>query len=274
MKVIISHDVDHLTAREHLKDLIIPKYIIRAKIELLSGKISMKEFFARMNEIFKNKWQNIEEVMELDRNHKVPSTFFFGVSNGLGLSYSLQQAETWIKRVIENGFEAGVHGISFNDPEKMKTEFDHFKSLSQQEKFGIRMHYLRNDNNTLDLIEKTQYEFDSTIYKLEDPYKIGELWEFPLHIMEGYIIENGKSWQSINLEQAKLNTLVRIKEVEKKNLKYLNILFHDRYFTNAYKTWKDWYVWLIEWLDNNGYEFVSYSQAVKELNGKIKEVKK
>lgn len=270
MKVIISHDVDHLTAREHLKDLIIPKYIIRAKIELFTGKISLKEFFLRMGEIFKNKWQNIEEVMELDKKHNVQSTFFFGVNNGLGLSYSLQQAEPWIKRVIENGFAAGVHGIAFNDAAIMKTEFDRFKSISNQDQFGIRMHYLRNDESTLKLIEQTNYEYDSSLYKMEDPHKVGKLWEFPLHIMEGYIIENGKSWQSINLKQAKQNTLDRIKEVEAKNLKYLNILFHDRYFTDAYKTWKEWYIWLIEWLESKGCEFINFNQAVSELNGKSK----
>ena len=41
MKVIISHDIDHITAREHLTDTIIPKFIIRNKIELLTGKIRL-----------------------------------------------------------------------------------------------------------------------------------------------------------------------------------------------------------------------------------------
>lgn len=266
MKIIISHDVDHLTAREHLKDMIIPKYVIRAKIELFTGKISLKEFFCRMNEIFDNKWQNIDEVMEFDKKHKVPSTFFFGVNNGLGLSYSVKQVEPWIKRVFENGFEAGVHGIAFNDIEMMKLEFEKFRSISNRNDFGIRMHYLRNDEMTLNLIGDSGYDFDSTIYKLEDPYKIGDLWEFPLHIMEGYIIEDGKSWQSINLEQAKKNTLDRIKKVEDRNLKYLNILFHDRYFTDSYKTWKDWYIWIIEYLKKKGYGFVNFRQAIQELS--------
>jgi peptidoglycan/xylan/chitin deacetylase (PgdA/CDA1 family) len=265
MKVIISHDVDHLTAREHLKDMIIPKYVIRAKLELFFGKISLKEFFCRMNEIFDNKWQNIEEVMRFDKKHNVPSTFFFGMDNGLGLSYNILQAEPWIKRVLENGFEAGVHGIAFNDIDRMKTEFDKFRAISNRNDFGIRMHYLRNDETTLNLIGKTGYEFDSTIYKLEDPHKMGELWEFPLHIMEGYILEDGKSWQRLNLEQAKQKTLELIQVISDKNLKYLNILFHDRYFTDAYKTWKAWYIWIIEYLQEKGHEFVNFRQAILEL---------
>ena len=48
MKVIVSHDIDHLTVSEHLfKDAIVPKYYIRSYIELLSGKISLAELFNR-----------------------------------------------------------------------------------------------------------------------------------------------------------------------------------------------------------------------------------
>ncbi len=30
MKIIISHDVDHITVLEHNRDLIIPKFIVRS----------------------------------------------------------------------------------------------------------------------------------------------------------------------------------------------------------------------------------------------------
>jgi hypothetical protein len=43
MKIIISHDIDHITVFEHKKDLIIPKFIIRSFIELGLGYISFSE---------------------------------------------------------------------------------------------------------------------------------------------------------------------------------------------------------------------------------------
>ena len=66
MKAIISHDIDHLSLWEHTNDLILPKFFVRAKIELFSGKISIPEYFLRMSDFFKNKWQNIDELIEFN----------------------------------------------------------------------------------------------------------------------------------------------------------------------------------------------------------------
>lgn len=90
MKIIISHDVDHITVWEHRKDLIIPKFIMRSFIEFTLGYISTSEIRNRFKEFVKNKWQNIKELIEFDRENKIPSTFFIGVANGMGLNYSLK----------------------------------------------------------------------------------------------------------------------------------------------------------------------------------------
>ena len=44
------------------------------------------------------------------------------------------------------------------------------------------------------------------------------MWEFPLHIMDGYIIHN-------NLEQAKQKTIVVLREAEKNNYRILFFYF-------------------------------------------------
>ncbi len=88
MKIIVSHDVDHLSVIEHYKDLIIPKLIIRSFLEKFKGRISVKELRGRIISLFTNKLQNIEELILFDKDNNVPSTFFVGVENGLGLSYS------------------------------------------------------------------------------------------------------------------------------------------------------------------------------------------
>ena len=61
MKIIISHDVDHITVWEHLtKDFIIPKFLLRNKIELLTGKIGFNEYCLRIKDVFNNKFQSIQ----------------------------------------------------------------------------------------------------------------------------------------------------------------------------------------------------------------------
>ncbi len=266
MKAIISHDIDHITVWEHLfKDIIIPKYMARMHIELLNNKISLREYTLRWSDLFKNKWQNVDELITFNNINQVPSSFFIGVNKGVGLNYSNKSALLWIEQMQRRNCEIGIHGIDFDDEKLIKREADLFRSLTKMNSFGIRMHYVRNTAETFSQLAKAGYRYDSTEYSFKNPYKIGEMWEFPFQIMDGWIIENYKSWQSLNLEQAKINTIKLIDKAQESNLKYLGIDFHDRYFSHAFKTWLDWYMWLVEYLKSNKIEFVNFNQAIKEL---------
>jgi hypothetical protein len=265
MKVIISHDVDHIRAWEHKNDLIIPKHIVRNIIEFGLGKISLYEINKRFKNILKNKWHNMESLMQFNNNHNIPSTFFFGVSNGKGLNYGLKDAKFWMIKVMQEGFHIGVHGIAFDNLNDIKKEYETFTSLTSLTSFGIRMHYLRSNNNTLNFLDKTGYIFDSSIPEMRNPFKIGRLWEFPLHIMDGYIFCRQTRWQNQTLNQAKDSTIKIIEHATELGLHYFTILFHDRYFSDSFQTWKEWYIWLIEYLINNRFEFISYHEAINEL---------
>src|SRR3954471_5402753 len=121
MKAIISHDIDHITVWEHLlRDTIIPKYMMRMHIELLSGKISSREYMLRWADFFKNKWQNIDELITFNNISGVPSSFFIAVNKGIGLNYSNEAALLWIEQMKSRGCEIGVHGICFADPASVK----------------------------------------------------------------------------------------------------------------------------------------------------------
>jgi hypothetical protein len=86
--------------------------------------------------------------------------------------------------------------------------------------------------------------------------------------MDGWVLENGKKWQSLNLQQAKENTIKIIDKAHQENLLYLGIDFHDRYFSHSFNTWLNWYMWLVEYLKSNKIEFVNYDMAIKELEKK------
>src|SRR5208337_2011966 len=109
MNIIISHDVDHITAWEHKGDLIIPKHIVRNCIEFGLRYISCEEMLKRLRNIHANKWNNLEALMNFDKENGIPATFFFGVENGLGLSYKLNDAQVWMKKAVKEGFAIGVH---------------------------------------------------------------------------------------------------------------------------------------------------------------------
>jgi len=265
MKAIISHDVDHITVWEHNHDLIIPKFLVRNLIELTHGTISGKEFWLRFRSIFENKWQNINELMFFDKSHEVKSTFFVGVANGMSLRYSLKLAKFWIREILAEGFDVGVHGISYQDLKGILQEHDKFREISGLETFGIRMHYLRTGEQTLYLLDKAGYLFDSTLYSLKAPFRIGRMWEFPLHIMDGNVFYTNGHWQDITLKEAKDLTKRITERADQIGVRYFTVLFHDRYFSEEFGQWKEWYMWLISYLKDNGVPFIDYRGAIDEL---------
>ena len=266
MKVIISHDVDHITAFEHWKDGVLIKAIIRMFVEYGIGSIGAKEVKARIVELINNKWNHIDELIKFDKKHNIPSTFFVGVNNGKGLSYSLKNAEYWIKKIRKNGFDVGVHGICYKDFDGIKKEYKTFKRICNCDDFGIRMHYLRLNDNTLKYLSQAGYLFDSSVYKLADPYKVDSLWEFPIHIMDSYVFEGYKGhFAKISLIEAKEKTIKVLDELEQSKFKFVTLLHHDRLFSDAYKSIRDWYVWIIKEIAKRGYEFVNYKSAIQGL---------
>lgn len=269
MKAIISHDIDHITVFEHLfKDTIIPKFMTRMHIELFNGKISMREYLLRWADFFKNKWENVDELITFNNVNKIPSSFFIAVNKGIGLNYSNEAAMLWIEQMQSRKCEIGVHGIAFDSLAPISAESDLFRSLTGSSSFGIRMHYVRNNKETYRLLEKAGYRYDSTEHSFKNPYRIGSMWEFPFQIMDGWVIENGKKWQALNLGQAKEKTIRLIDQADKEQLRYLGIDFHDRYFSHSFNTWLEWYIWLVDYLKANRIGFVNFDMAIKELESK------
>lgn len=266
MKIIISHDVDHLYNRDHLfRDLIFPKLIIRSFLHLLKGKISFKTFFWRCISVFERRLNRIDEIMQKDKAEGIPSVFFFGMAQGLGMSYKPYEAVEMIRKVQKNGFRAGVHGIEYQDIQNIEKEYSTFLKLSEENVFGIRTHYVRFDENTFAKFARAGYMYDTSEFNkheldIKAPYKVENMWEFPLHIMDGYIIPFG------NLEQGKKNTIEAIQKAEEKKVPYCTILYHDyQYNEKTYPDEKRWYDWLLGYLKKKNYEFISYEDAILEL---------
>ena len=265
MKVIMSHDVDHLFARDHwFRDLIYPKMWVRNTLQLLRKAISSKEWWLRSTSCFRRKIHNLDELMEHDERLGIPSTFFFGMNQGLGMSYRPEEAMEVIRRVHARGFAVGVHGVEYQDIGGMKKEFDAFKKTAGFDPCGIRMHYVRYDEDTFQKLNQVGYPFDTTEFDKKNcgtrkqPYRVGEMWEFPLTIMDGYL--PGR------FEDAQKRTLEILEECKVKKLQYVTILFHDNQFFDGYQDMKKWYLWLTDYFFKSGeFEFISFGEAMREL---------
>jgi hypothetical protein len=130
---------------------------------------------------------------------------------------------------------------------------------------GTKARDVKIAGDELDLIRRAGYLFSSSTFALTDPYRIGTLWEFPVHIMDGYLFEKDCRWQNRTLRQAQEETDRLIRTAAAMGLRYFSILFHDFFFSDGFRQWKEWYCWLIEYIRENRIEFSDYKTAIQEL---------
>lgn len=266
LKIIVSHDVDHLYPSDHhFRDLYFPKLCVRSFLEWSKGKCTFREFFRRCGRMFSKRMHRIPEVISFDKEHGIPSTFFFGMANGLGMMYSKEKAAPMIQYVRDQGMDVGVHGIAYDDPAAICEEHDAFARLTGMDSFGIRMHYVRYTEDTFRFLSQAGYAFDSTQFDKNEahataPYLVDGMWEFPLLLMEDYMVLPGK------LDDGKQRTLALLKKAEKENINFLVLLFHDVFFdSDIYKDFTAWYCWVIELFEKKKIEFISFRDAIREL---------
>lgn len=115
MKIIISHDVDHLSYGEHwLRDTYIPKYLFRHTRYWSCGSISAALWWQRIVAPLKlEPFNHLDELLTMDRKHGVAATYFIGMRRKLGMSYSHAAARVVIARLLEAGVDVGVHGVEY-----------------------------------------------------------------------------------------------------------------------------------------------------------------
>lgn len=264
MKIIISHDVDHLYGKDHwFRDLVYPKLWVRETLQMVKGKIKVSEWFGRCVSCIRKKRNQIPELIQFDSEHGIRSTFFFGMNQALGMSYKPYEAKDIIRFVKDKGFDAGVHGICYDNDIGIVREKCEFEKLMGFSPAGIRMHYVRFDNQTFSRLDKAGYCFDSTDFDkqagvcVKAPYKVGSLWEFPVCVMDAYL--------PYDFEKAKQITIDALQQAEKNNIDYFTVLLHDPYFSKEYKEYKMWYEWLAGYAEENNCQFISFNEAILEL---------
>lgn len=257
MKIILSHDIDHLQGLEHGFDVYWPGVWYRGAKALANGQISLTTYYERARP-----WQRLErikEVLAIDRSVGATPTFFVGVNNGLRLSYSRKAIKPHIDYLLAQNVPVGIHGMAFDEREKMNKEYQTFLQLADCPPVGIRNHYLRLGENTLDDMSNIGYRYDSTTYEFKAPYQLNGMWEFPISLMDVSLgIDSG-------LQEKQEQSLMIYENARKEELPYFVLNFHDNYYSNAYPSMKKWYGWFLQYLSNN-HTFISFEEAVKELN--------
>lgn len=265
MKVIVSHDVDHISFREHwFRDVFIPKWLVKNLLYAATGRVPFSLTARRWAAVLDPTMHNVPALMETDRRFGIPSTFFVGMSHGLGMSYPLAAAAQLVRQIRDNGFPVGVHGIAYEKGNAIQAEHDRFRALCADGRpFGIRNHYLRFTPATPELQNRAGYLFDSSDYGVKAPYIVNGLTEFPVCLMDSCLLTLGRNAP----DEVRKRTLAELEKGERQGLPFFTVIFHDFYFSSLFPDHMDWYLWLGQHLRDH-YEMTDFEGASRELTSR------
>jgi len=265
MNIILSHDIDHLSRREHWGDAFLLKHIVRDILEFISGKINRQDFHARVADFTGGKWCNALAIADFERSQGLSSTFFLAVNKGYGLSYSAENAIPIIDELRLKGFEIGLHSQGISE-EELRVEASRFSHLLGFFPEGVRAHYLRKAADHLVIKERVGFRFDTTEYDIAQSKQFGAITEIPISIMDSDLFYAGSRLQQRSLNESKSESERILDKAEETGIPFFVINFHDRYFCEAYRDFRDWYVWYINLLVQRNFHFASFTDAIEILS--------
>jgi len=208
--ICLTHDVDDvyppfshkaLASLCSLKSLDIRKFTNHLFWERKGGKFSP--------------YMNFKQIMDLESRYNAKSTFYFLATHRdpVRFRYNIEEITSELQEILDNGWDVGLHGgyYSYNDIEAIKAEKDRLEKALGREVLGYRNHYLRfKAPQTWAHLEKCGFQYDTT-YGFTNmvgfrngmchpfrPLNLNtgrqlEIFEIPLHIMDGALFDMTKS---------------------------------------------------------------------------------
>ena len=214
--IFLSHDVDW------------PKH--GAPLEHILERKQRFDKFTIDNLATRNPYYNIPDYIEIEEKYGVKSTFFFRTiyENGHFSDY-----EDDIQTLIRGGWEIGLHTHpqSIKCLEKLQNEKKQLELITKHSISANRVHYLNNDVELASRLHSLGFVYDSSVKKCKDRvttddmgfYRIGNMIEFPITLMDAYMFTYMKIKESqvVALFEKTLNHIKNLK----KNI--ITVIWHD-----------------------------------------------
>ena len=213
LKVALTHDVDRIhKTYQYLT------HLIKAALN--------REFHSALYHISslfnKKPYWNFGEIIEIENEYDVKSTFFFlnesikfnpfSISNwklSVG-RYNIKSPKIVkiIKWLNKNGWEIGVHGSynTYENEELLLKEKETLENIVGHEIIGVRQHYLNLNDQTWQIQKKCGFKYDSSFgYRNNIGFKGGKILPFkplgdnfivfPLTIMDSCFMNTANRWE-------------------------------------------------------------------------------
>jgi hypothetical protein len=292
----LTHDIDFIGIRQHFLDHTMFGFLYRSTIgavrNVLRGRLSLSRFFDALRSAAslpfvylgwaKDFWSPFDWYLRVEKN--LPATYYLipfkhtigdhvpaSRASRRATAYDVSDLRDWIPILQKEGCELGVHGIdAWHSVEKGRAELGRIATVTGKNKVGIRMHWLMQNADTISVLEKAGYEYDSTAgYNETTGYRNGTsqvfrplgartLLELPVHVQDGTLFYPDR----LDLSESQADK--RCKDLIANNREFggvFTVIWHDRSH-GAERFWGDFYVGLVQTLKSSKVWFATGAQAV------------
>jgi hypothetical protein len=261
--VALTHDVDITSVKERswfsvgyaiYNCFLNRDFIDGVRILMAKTKIFKKSFA-------KDPWNCFEEWVRIENEMGVKSSFYFipfkdvaGIDAAKIREAKYDLDEGLIRRLVEGGWEVGVHGIdNWKDVEKGEEELKQIFKLTKS-KVGTRTHWLFFDEETWKRLDEAGYYYDTSFGYNEDvglragtlqvyqPRDVKNLVELPLNIQDGALFR--RKYLNLSEDEAK-KRCDEIFDYTKEYGGVVTLLWHQVSLA-APHNWGDLYRYLVE----------------------------
>jgi hypothetical protein len=294
--VCLTHDVDFVSIRQHRLDHTWWGFVYRATagslLRFLRGRATLRQLATNWAAVLglplvalglrRDYWDQFERYADIEREFS--STFFLipfkdtpGEKVGgpaphrRATRYDILDVQEQVQALDRQGFEIGLHGIdAWHSAEKGRQELARIVQATGQTGVGVRMHWLRFDQDSPGVLEAIGCDYDSTCgYNDAIGYKAGTtqvfalpgtegLLELPLHVQDTALfysrrlgLSEGRAWEGC---MALVETARRCGGV-------LTVLWHQRSLAPE-RLWGDFYGRLLQALREEDAWFATARQMV------------
>lgn len=214
--IFLSHDVDWRKEGPPIE------HILERKERF--DKITIDNLRSR------NPYYNIPDYMAIEDKYGVKSTFFFRTIYEGG---SLNDYEDDIHSLIKGGWEIGLHSDpkSVNSLEKLGSEKKQLELITKHPITANRVHYLSNDSRLASKLQSLGFVYDSSVKKFKDRitkddlgfYKVGNLIQFPISLMDAYLF----TYMKINESQLVALFEKTLDQCKKMKKDIVTVIWHE-----------------------------------------------
>lgn len=293
--VSLTHDIDFIGIRRHFFDHTMFGYLMRSTVGALKdvarGKIPVSRLFRIWWAVIKlpfvylglvkDFWLPFPWLMEVEKG--LPATYYFIPFKGRAgdklnrkdgprraCAYDITDIPEWTKALRDSGCEIGVHGIdSWHDSAKGRDEIARVTTVTGNQKPGIRMHWLKWNEDSYRVLEEAGYSYDSTsgfneavgfrngTSQVFRPLGRRELLEMPMHIQDGALFYPGR----MDLNESRAWELCeQVVDTIRRAGGVLTLLWHDRSH-GPERFWGEFYARLVGKLRGMNVWFASGQQV-------------